>query len=195
MYHGQLVLLSSLINIWCKSVKGFMSYKLTTKQTDRQAEIQRLLLYNSVLRIHSILMRIRIWILDPHREKNGSWSRSFLLDLLNFLLTINNFQICLFFCLFLSLNLMNQSELKKFLWSLFFQKFSLGVKKKIFSSVFDWYFTPWIRIRGSSYFFGSGSRKSKSADPKHCFIYIINRWTWFRLLLYLRELELMLDQG
>ena len=40
----------------------------------------------------------------------------------------------------------------------------LGVQK-FFFAVFGWYFTPWIRIRGSAYFCGSGSGSRK---PNSC---------------------------
>ena len=99
---------------------------------------------------------------DPRSalEKNGSGSgsRLFHWDLLNYFLTKQNFQSLSYFFLFFMLKL---DEL--FRNFSFFNRSELGFKsKKVFFSVFGWYLTPWIRIRGSTYFSVSGSRKQTS---------------------------------
>ena len=61
-----------------------------------------------------------------------------------------------FFPLFLSLNLMNHSEMRKFLIIFFFKSLDLGFRsKKVFFCSFRLIFypldpDPWIRIRGSA---------------------------------------------
>ena len=58
-------------------------------------------------------------------------------------------------------------------YNLFFLSSDLG-----FFAVFGWYFTPWIWIRGSAYFCGSGSRKPKSCvlDRIRLLCYSGERW-------------------
>ena len=50
--------------------------------------------------------------------------------------------------------------------SFFFNRFGFWAEK-IFAPVFGWYFAPWIRIRGSAYFSGSG-HGSGSRKPIWC---------------------------
>ena len=78
----------------------------------------------------------------------------------------------------------------------FFSKVQIWVLwvKKFFFAVFGWYFTPWIRIRGSAY---CGSRKPNFSEPtepdpkpfpfhfclikKHQLIFEVYRGTNFRI--------------
>ena len=117
--------------------------------------------FQAVFRIHLIFMAIRIRILDPHWKK---WIQIpvISLRLTEFFTKAEFLSFCLIFMLKLDDPLRNQEILIISLFSIV-QIWVLGVK--FFSPVFGCYFTPWIRIRGSTYFcgFGSGSRK-----PKFC---------------------------
>ena len=102
--------------------------------------------YKAVLRIHLILMRIRI--LDPHREKMDPDPGHFF-KIYWIFLTKNNFQIfCfIFFRLFYPKTWWTIQKWGNY-YNIFFsivQIWVLGLKS--FFSVFDWYFTPWIRIQ------------------------------------------------
>jgi len=116
-----------------------------------------------VLRIHLILIRI----LYPHWKKMDPDPGHFF-KIWWIFITKNNFQMfCfIFFACFYPKtwwtiqkwgNFYNFSFLKIQIWG-------LGVKK-FFFAVFGWYFTPWIRIRGSAYYCGS---RSGSKTPKSC---------------------------
>ena len=112
---------------------------------------------------------MRIRILDPHWKKmdpdpnpdlrpDPDPDPGYFLKIYWHFLTKQKILIfCLiFFCLTIQ-------KLGNFYILSFFNSSDLGFEIKIFFvAVFGWYFAPWIRIRGSAYFCGSGSRKPKS---------------------------------
>ena len=127
---------------------------------------------------------MRIRILDPHWKK---WIRIQVISLkfTEFFLSKNNFQIyfLFFFAYFYPKTRWTIQKWGSF-YNLFFSKVNILVLevKKIFA-VFVWYFTPWIQIRGSAYFCGSGSRKPKSCtDLKDTVNSKISIYNYFLLI-------------
>ena len=122
-----------------------------------------------VLRIQLVLMRIRI--LDPHFKKmHPDLDPGYFFKIYWFFLTKQNFKICclIFFAYFFAYTLWTIQKSGNFLNLSFFNSSDLGFgSTNFFFAVFGWYFAPWIRIPGSAYFCGSGSRKLKSC--KHWF--------------------------
>ena len=117
----------------------------------------------AVLRIHFILMRIRI--LDSHWKKMEPYPNP---DLGHFFkiywifLTKNNYKILFFLAYFYPKTLWTIQKWWNFCNLSIFKSSDLSSGFKKFFEVFGWQFTPWIRIRGSAYFSGSGSKKPKS---------------------------------
>ena len=116
----------------------------------------------AVLRIHLILMWIRI--LDPHWKKTDPDPvPGYLIEIYWIFLRKQNFRILSYFFLFYAKTSGTISKSGNFYYLSFFKSSHLGFKsKKVFFAVFGWYITPWIRIRGSTYFCVSGSRKPTS---------------------------------
>ena len=115
-----------------------------------------------VLRIHLILMQIRI--LDPHWKKVDSDPGQFFKIYWIVLTKIIFKFFVLFFSLIFILKLDEPFRNEEIFTISLFSKVQIWVlgAKKCFFAVFGWYFNPRIRIHGSAYFCGSGSRKPKS---------------------------------
>ena len=94
----------------------------------------------SVLRIHLILMLIRIRILDPHWKNVDPDPDHFFK---NYLFFFNKKMIFKFFFAYFYYKTRWPIRKEKI-----FKSSDLGFrsKKVFFSSVFGWFFTPWIRI-------------------------------------------------
>ena len=117
----------------------------------------------AVLRIQLILMRIRI--LDPHWKKIDPDPNpypdpdpGYFFEIYWIFLTKQNLYIfCLiFFAYFFAKTWWTIQKSGNYNNLSFFNSSDLGFESYFFA-VFGWYFPPWIRIRGSAYFCGSGS--------------------------------------
>ena len=84
-------------------------------------------------------------------------------------LTNNNFQffVLFSFAYFYPITWWTIQKWGNFYNLSFFKKSDLSLRvKKFFFVVIGWYFSTWIRIRGSAYFCGSGFRTRKSCDDR-----------------------------